>query len=136
MQVDVIHRMLASSYWSPRVRRDVVEAALANSLVAGAFHVSGGGQQVGIARVVTDYATFAWLCDVFVHESHRGHGLGKRLVGALLAEPRLQAVRKWCLATRDAHGLYRQFGFAPLPEQQWMERKAPASTWQELGDLD
>jgi GNAT superfamily N-acetyltransferase len=130
MQIDVIHGFLASTYWSPRVRRDVVERALRNSIVAGAFD-SSTGRQVAFARVITDRATFAYLCDVFVEEPYRGRGISKALVSLLEAHPDIQTVRRWCLATRDAHGLYEQFGYKPVPEGRWMERPLPPSVWQD-----
>ncbi len=129
MQVEVIHGFLARSYWSPSIRREIVEEAIRNSLVLGAFEAASGGQ-VAFARVITDFATFAYLCDVFVLEEHRGRGLSKRLVAELLAHPRLQTLRRWCLTTKDAHGLYRQFGFEPVPVDRWMERKLGPGRWQ------
>ena len=83
-------------------------------------------EQVGFARVVTDYTTFAWLCDVFVAEEARGQALGKQLVESVLAHPELQGLRRWMLATRDAHELYRRFGFRELAApERWMERFQP-----------
>jgi GNAT superfamily N-acetyltransferase len=108
LDLDVIHGYLARSYWAAGIPREVVARAMANSLCFGAF---AGGGQVGFARVVTDRATFAYLCDVFVLESHRGRGVGKRLMAAILAHPDVQGLRRLALFTRDAHGLYRQFGF-------------------------
>ena len=121
MDVDVIHAFLSrDAYWSKNVPREVVERAIANSLCFGAFD---GHAQIGFARVITDYATFAYLADVFVLPSHRGQGIGKRLMEAIVAHPQLQGFRRWMLATRDAHGLYAQFGFAPLdaPERIMMK---------------
>ena len=111
MDVDVIHGYLTQSYWSPGIPRATVERAIANSLCWGVFH---GEAQVGFARVVTDRATFACLADVFILEAHRGKGLSKLLVQAVLAHPDLQGLRRFTLATRDAHGLYGRFGFKPL----------------------
>lgn len=128
-QIDVIHRFLAGSYWSPGVRRDVVERAIAGSLVMGAFDAPLD-RQIGFARVVTDEATFAWLCDVFVLDSHRGRGVAKAMLQRLFADPRLGTVRRWCLATRDAHELYRRFGFVPVPADRWMEMHLPVDVWQ------
>jgi len=111
LDLDVIHGFLSRSYWSPGIPREVVARALRNSLCCGAYcH----GAQVGFARVVSDRATFAYLADVFVLESHRGRGVSKLLMQCLLAHPDLQGLRRWSLATRDAHGLYRHFGFVPL----------------------
>lgn len=82
-----------------------------------------GDRQIGLARVVTDYATFSWLCDVFIDERSRGQRIGKWLMATILSHPRLQGLRRFLLATRDAHGLYSQFGFAPLPvPERWMAR--------------
>lgn len=129
MDLDVIHGYLSRSYWSEGIRRDVVAASLKSSIVAGAFEAAAG--QVGFARVVTDRATFAWLCDVFVLEEHRGHGLSKHMVQALISHPELQTLRRWCLATRDAQGLYERFGFAEVPAGRWYEMRLPAEQWKE-----
>jgi GNAT superfamily N-acetyltransferase len=113
LDVERVHRFLSTeAYWSPGVARAVVERSIEGSLPFGVY--SPGGDQVGFARVVTDYATFAWVADVYIEAEHRGHGLGKRLVEAILAHPDLQGLRRWMLATADAHGLYRQYGFAAL----------------------
>src|SRR6188768_3947910 len=107
----VIHAYLTRSYWSPGIPLATVEKAARNSLCFGVYETSTGAQ-VGFARVVTDHATFAYLCDVYVLEEHRGHGLGKLLMRAVMAHPALTGARRAMLGTRDAHGLYRQFGFA------------------------
>jgi len=111
LQPAAIHAYLTRSYWSPGVPRAVVDRAIANSLCFGIY---AGESQVGFARVVTDKATFAYLADVYVLEEHRGQGLSKRLVAAIQAHPDLQGLRRFLLATKDAHGLYAQFGFKPL----------------------
>lgn len=112
MDVDAIHRYLSEeSYWAAGIPRDVVERSIANSLCFGAFD---DGTQIGFARVITDFATFAYLADVFVLPSHRGRGVSKRIMEAAMAHPDLQGLRRWHLVTRDAHGLYAQFGFVPL----------------------
>jgi GNAT superfamily N-acetyltransferase len=122
LDLDVIHGYLDRSYWGAGRPREVVARSLQGSLCFGLYHDSG---QVGLARIVTDGATFAWLCDVFVLEEHRGGGLGKWLIGAVMAHPQLRDIRRIILATRDAHGLYRQHGFAPLAQPDlWMERRA------------
>jgi GNAT superfamily N-acetyltransferase len=108
LDLDVIHGYLARSYWAPGIPREVVARAMEHSLCFGAFE---GDRQVGFARVVTDRATFAYVCDVFVLESHQGRGVGKQLMAAIMAHPELQGLRRLALFTRDAHGLYRQFGF-------------------------
>lgn len=110
MDVDAIHAYLARSYWSPGIPREVVQRAVANSLCFGLFHVPTA-RQVGFARAVTDQATFAYLCDVYVLEEHRGHGLGRLLMRAFMAHPAVAGARRVMLATRDAHGLYRPHGF-------------------------
>ena len=112
MDVAAIHRYLSEeSYWANGIPRDVVERAIAHSLCVGAFD---GDVQVGFARVITDHATFAYVADVFVLPSHRGLGISKRIMSAVMTLPDLQGLRRWHLVTRDAHGLYEQFGFAPL----------------------
>lgn len=108
---DVIHKFLVTSYWSAGIAKELLERAIANSLP---FGVHEGTRQVGFARVISDYATFAYLADVFVLEEHRGKGLGKRLMETIMSHPKLQGLRRWHLATRDAHGLYQQYGFSPL----------------------
>jgi len=129
LDVSAIHAFLARSYWAAGVPREIVEHSVRNSLCIGAY--TAAGEQVGLARVVTDYATFAWLCDVYVLEPHRGRGVSKALMRAVVSHPRLQTVRRLTLGTRDAHGLYTQFGFTPLakPENQ-MEKRQP-QPWQQ-----
>jgi GNAT superfamily N-acetyltransferase len=120
----LVHRYLSSdSYWARGVPLEVVERALRNSLCFGLYLQD---QQIGFARVVTDGATFGYLADVFIVAGHRGRGLGKRLIAAVMAHPQLQGLRRFMLATRDAHGLYRQFGFTELKNPQvLMERHDP-----------
>jgi GNAT superfamily N-acetyltransferase len=127
--LDAIHGMLAATYWSPNIRREVVAEALCNSITAVAID-DATGPTVGLARVVTDRATFAWLCDVCVREGWRGQGIARRMLEALERHPDLQTLRRWCLATRDAHGLYEQFGYRPVPADRWMEKPCPAQRWQ------
>jgi GNAT superfamily N-acetyltransferase len=123
LQPAAIHAYLTRSYWSPGIPQGVVERAIANSLCFGIYL---GETQVGFARVVTDKATFAYLADVYVLEEHRGQGLSKRLVRTIQAHPELQGLRRFLLATRDAHGLYAQFGFAPpASPQNLMEIRDP-----------
>lgn len=107
--IAAIHAFLSGSYWSPGIPRSLVERAIANSLCFGALL---GGEQVGFARVITDRATFAYLADVYVVEPHRGKGLARRLLDAIVAHPDLQGLRRTMLVTRDAHGLYERYGFA------------------------
>ena len=111
MDVDVIHGFLARSYWSPNIPREFVERAMRNSLCFGLFHEI---EQIGFARVVTDRASFAYLADVFVLEPWRGQGLSKFLMECIRSHTELQNLRRWMLATRDAHGLYAQFGFKSI----------------------
>jgi predicted GNAT superfamily acetyltransferase len=124
LDVDRIHRFLSEeSYWAQNIPRALVERAIANSLCFGAFD---GDAQVGFARVVTDYAVFAYIGDVFVVASHRGRGVSKALMDAIRGHPELQSLRRWHLLTYDAHGLYAQYGFAPLekPERHMEISKA------------
>ncbi|MDX6282974.1 MAG: hypothetical protein QOH03_4045 [Kribbellaceae bacterium] len=118
IDVDVVHGFLSTAYWSPGVPRDVVERAVAGSLNIGVYDSSGA--QVAYARAVTDRATFAWIADVFVLESHRGHGLGRFVVSTLLEHPALRGLRRLMLATADAHELYRSYGFGDLPDPSRM----------------
>ena len=111
LDVDAIHAFLTQSYWSPGIPRATVARAIANSLCFGVFW---RGQQVGFARMITDKTTFAYLCDVYVLEAHRGRGVSKQLMDYVMKHPDLQGLRRMMLATRDAHGLYAQFGFTPL----------------------
>jgi GNAT superfamily N-acetyltransferase len=116
--IDVIHGVLSESYWSPGIPRKTVQRACANSLCAIARNDRGA--LIGFARLVTDKATFAWLADVFVLPSHRGKGVARDLVRAFQAKPELQNLRRWLLATRDAHGVYVALGFAPLDAPERM----------------
>ena len=106
--LEVIHGYLTRSYWAKGIPRATVARAMDRSLCFGAFE---GDRQVGFARVISDLTTFAYVSDVFVVESHQGRGVGKRLMAAIVAHPELQELRRWTLFTRDAHGLYRQYGF-------------------------
>jgi GNAT superfamily N-acetyltransferase len=117
LDLDAIYGYLSRSYWAAGRPREMVARSLRNSLCFGLYH---GDAQAGLARVVSDYATFAWLADVFVLEEHRGQGLAKWLIGNVVAHPELAGVPRFLLATRDAHGLYSQFGFAPLPTPERM----------------
>ena len=108
-----------TSYWAKGIPWDVFSRACRNSLC---FGVRAEGRLVGFARVVTDEATFAWLCDVMVGEAMRGQGVGKRLVSAAMSDPRLSGLRRWGLATADAHGLYQKSGFGPADPERHMER--------------
>lgn len=111
LDIEVIHEFLAQSYWSPGIPRSIIERAIRNSLCFGLYCRT---EQVGFARVITDKATFAYLADVFVLESHRGKGLSKWLMQVIKEHEDLQGLRRFMLITQDAHGLYRQFGFGEL----------------------
>ncbi|RXR07109.1 GNAT family N-acetyltransferase [Pseudoxanthomonas composti] len=111
LDLDVIHDFLRQAYWSREIPRETVQRAIAGSLCFGGY-VDGAGQ-VAFARVITDGATFAYLADVFVLEDQRGKGYSKQLMQAVMAHPQLQGLRRFMLATWDAHGLYAQFGFQP-----------------------
>lgn len=113
VDLDVLHPFLAQAYWSPGVPREVVERAVEHSLCLSAFR---GDAQIGFARVVTDRATFAYLGDVFVLPEHRGAGLGRELARIAVDHPATAGVRKFLLATRDAHGVYEPLGFGPIPD--------------------
>jgi GNAT superfamily N-acetyltransferase len=119
IDLDVVHGFLTTSYWAAGIPRELVERSIRNSICFGAYVE---GRQVGFARVISDRATFAYVCDVFALPSHRGRGVGKRIMAAIRAHPELQGLRRWTLATRDAHGLYRQFGFTgPRHPERMME---------------
>ena len=120
----MIHEFLSrESYWAQGRDLEVVNRGIDNSL---SFGIYNGTKQVGFGRVVTDYATFAWVADVFVVADHRGQGLGKWLIEVMLSHPQLQGCRRWALSTRDAHELYRGFGFNELARpERWMERPDP-----------
>ena len=126
LDVDAIHAALTASYWSPGIQRAFVERGIRGSLCFGTYQERAGGvrgAQVGFARVVSDFASFAYLADVYVLEGHRGTGLGKWLMETIIAHPDLQNLRRFCLMTRDAHGLYARYGFKPMDDPtRYMER--------------
>jgi GNAT superfamily N-acetyltransferase len=138
LDVGFIHNVLANqTYWAVGRSIEVVKRSIDNSLCFGIYRKT---EQVGFARVVTDFATFAWLADVFIVPEHRGHGLAKWLMEVILAHPELQGFRRWVLATKDAHSLYAQFGFIPLHRPgRWMERPDPnmqesPDYWNQVGE--
>src|ERR1700686_4013361 len=121
---DVIHAFLTNCYWAKGIPREVVARSIEHSLCFGIY--DGSGAQVGFARVVSDFATVAYLGDVFVLESHRGRGLSRWLMQCIVQHPALQNLRRWILLTRDAHGLYAQFGFTPVKSpERYMELHRP-----------
>jgi GNAT superfamily N-acetyltransferase len=124
LQVDVIQQYLSEeSYWAQGRRREDTERAIENSVCFGVYKSE---KQVGFARVITDMATFAYIGDVFILPGDQKKGLSKRLMEAILSHPELQNLRRWILATKDAHGLYAQYGFTELKfPERWMERPAP-----------
>ncbi len=124
LQIDVIHKFLSEeSYWARDRTKEQTVTAIKNSLPFGVYK---GENQIGFARVVTDYATFAYLGDVFILEEFRGRGLSKWLIETILAHQDLQGFRRWILATKDVHALYEKFGFTALKHPpRWMEKTAP-----------
>ena len=120
LDVDAICEFLKRSYWANTRPRERTERALANSLVFGLYD---GETQIGLARVVSDYTIFAYLCDVFIHEDYRAHGLGKWLMQTIMQHPDLKDMRRWVLVTDDAHGLYREYGFESIHDpEHWMQK--------------
>jgi GNAT superfamily N-acetyltransferase len=119
-----IHAFLTGSYWSPGISLDTVRHALAHSLCVGAY--APDNAQVGLVRIITDWATYAYLCDVYVLEAHRSRGLAKAMMTLTMNLPQLQGLRSWNLRTRDAHPLYAQFGFKPItnPDDYMVHRPA------------
>jgi GNAT superfamily N-acetyltransferase len=126
LDIKTICDFLAQSYWADTRSRATIERSLKNSLVFAVFDLD---QQVAMARVVSDYATFAWVCDVFVQPDYRGRGISKWLMEEILAHPDLQRLRRWVLVSSTARGLYSQFGFSPLQNpERWMELFDQAAT--------
>ena len=121
LDLDMIQGFLREAYWCVGIPKAVVERSIANSLCFGAYDESGN--QAGFARVVTDKATFAYLADVFVLEAHRGQGISKMIMEAYTTHPDLQGLRRHMLATSDAHGLYKNYGFTPIPEPEMLMMK-------------
>jgi GNAT superfamily N-acetyltransferase len=125
LDLDAVHGFLAGSYWAAGIPREVVARSVAGSLCFGLYEEAAGGApvQIGFARAITDAATYAYLADVFVLDSHRGRGLGAWLMECVMAHPDLQGLRRWSLVTRDAHALYARFGFViPRAPERYMEK--------------
>jgi len=124
LDLPFIHHFLSTeAYWSYNIPMETVRRSVENSLCFGVYL---GMQQVGFARIITDYATIAYLGDVFIVSEHRGKGLSKRLIGEIMSHPGLQGLRRWILLTGDAHGLYRQFGWLPVAKPEiYMEIAIP-----------
>lgn len=119
LDMDTICDFLTRAYWANTRPRSRTERAFRHSLVFGLYD---GDRQIGVARVVTDYSVFAYLCDVFIHEEYRAHGLGKWLLQTIMDHPDLREMRRWLLVTNDAHGLYKQFGFTSIEDpEHWMQ---------------
>ncbi|HTY58434.1 MAG TPA: GNAT family N-acetyltransferase [Bacteroidota bacterium] len=126
LDISLIHGFLSSCYWAGGIPREIVERSIRGSLCFGAYR---GGAQIGFARVISDRATYAYVADVFVLEPHRGKGVGRLLMKCIMTHPELQGMRRWSLLTRDAHGLYRQFGFgAPHHRSGTWKSAIPTST--------
>jgi N-acetylglutamate synthase-like GNAT family acetyltransferase len=127
LDVAVIHEFLAHSYWAAGIPRETVMRSIENSLCFGVYD-NDNGSQVGFARVISDFATYAYIADVFILEPYRDRGLAKELMASIMAHRDLQGLRRWGLATRDAHGLYAQFGFKPVDD--------PSPVMMEIVDFD
>jgi GNAT superfamily N-acetyltransferase len=124
LDLEAMHAFLRRAYWSEGIPFDVLERAVRSSLCIGAYDAAGA--QVGLARFISDYATFCYVCDVYVLEEHRGRGLAREMLALGIAHPKLEGLRRWMLVTRDAHELYRQFGFTSLAHsERHLERARP-----------
>lgn len=123
VDVSYVHNFLTKSYWAEGISVDVVKRSVNGSLCFSVFYHE---EQIGFARVITDEATFAYLCDVFIDETYRGKGVSKWLMEIIISYPGLQGLRRFMLATRDAHGLYQPYGFLPLTfTDRWMQIHNP-----------
>ena len=137
IDVETVHDFLSRSYWAENIPLDVVRKSIENSLCFGMYHEE---KLVGFARAISDFATFAYLADVFILPEERGKGLSKWLIGIILEHPQLQGLRRFTLATRDAHGLYAQFGFSLFDKpERWMQKHDPVvykrDTSASVGDI-
>ncbi|WP_028772266.1 GNAT family N-acetyltransferase [Shewanella waksmanii] len=129
MDIDLIHQVISSSYWANSIPRETLERSMQNSLCFALLN--SAEHTVGFARVITDKATFAYLADVFVLQQYRNNGLSKQLMAYIGAHPQLQGLRRQMLATRDAHGLYAQFGFEPVPNPEILMQKWQPNIYQD-----
>jgi len=137
IDVETVHHFLSRSYWAENIPLDVVRKSIENSLCFGMYHEE---KLVGFARAISDFATFAYLADVFILPEERGKGLSKWLIGIILEHPQLQGLRRFTLATRDAHSLYAQFGFSLFDKpERWMQKHDPVvykrDTSASVGDI-
>ena len=123
VDISMVHDFLTNSYWAKGIPLETVRRSIENSIAFGIYHSQ---KQVGFARIISDQATFAYLADVFILPAYRGRGLSRWLMECIIAHPDLQALRRWMLATKDAHGLYAKFGFTPIKTpDSWMEIHRP-----------
>ena len=123
VDISMVHDFLTNSYWAKGIPLETVRRSIENSITFGIYHSQ---KQVGFARIISDQATFAYLADVFILPAYRGRGLSRWLMECIIAHPDLQALRRWMLATKDAHGLYAKFGFTPIKTpDSWMEIHRP-----------
>ncbi|HEY7088691.1 MAG TPA: GNAT family N-acetyltransferase [Tepidisphaeraceae bacterium] len=130
VDVERVHGWLSGSYWSPGIFREVVERGIRGASLVVSAYDQRQSQQVGFLRIISDKATFAWVADVFVDESHRGRGLARAMLGFAMEHPEHQNMRRWVLATKDAHGVYESLGFKPLPyPERWMILHTDPAAW-------
>lgn len=123
IDIEAVHHFLSRSYWAENIPLDLVQRSIDNSLCFAVYHQQ---RLIGFARVISDFATFAYLADVFIIPEERGKGLAKWLMSVIMDDPRLRGLRRFTLATRDAHGLYSQFGFTPFDKpDRWMQKHDP-----------
>ena len=123
IDIGMVHEFLTNSYWAKGIPLETVLRSIENSISFGVYH---GQQQVGFARIISDQATFAYLADVFISPAYRGRGLSRWLLECIVSHPDLQGLRRWMLATKDAHGLYAKLGFTPIKHpDSWMEIHRP-----------
>lgn len=128
LNISLIHQFLSESYWAKEIPKETVVRSIQHSVCFGLYHKA---EQIGFCRVITDHATFAYLADVFIIEAFRNQGLGSWLIACVLEHPDLQGLRRWMLATLDAHGVYEQQGFVPLKHPEWFMEIARPDLYQE-----